>query len=261
MRFSVVTVCYNSANTIERTIQSMQRQNYADWEHIIVDGASTDGTKEVLDRYVNAPRLKIISEKDDGPYDAMNKGIKAANGDVISFLNADDYYLHEKVLEMVYHKINGFPKADVYYGDLLVVDCNAPTPYIKVHDSVDRYYMCTNALAHPSMFHKKHSFEKAGLFDLKYKIVADYEWTLRAMYKNMLRFCYFDVVTTVFSAGGLSTGTAHEKKHSEEREAVVNEFFSREEQRRFNSAIKRKSVQVRKGLKLINYLTRRFFGR
>lgn len=259
MKFSVVTVCYNSEKSVERTIQSVLRQNYTNFEHIIVDGGSTDGTADIIKRYAGVPSLKFISEKDDGPYDAMNKGIYSSTGDIVSFLNSDDYYLHEKVLEMVYHRINAVPLADFYYGDLLVVDCNAPAPYIKTHGRVDRYYMCTNALAHPSMFHKRHCFEKAGVFDLKYSIVADYEWTLRAMYEKGLQGSYFDVVTTVFSAGGLSTGTAHHEKHAAERKEVIEKYFTPDEIKYFNSSYKKKKEQFRKGTELLKYLLKRLF--
>jgi len=260
MKFTIVTVCYNSGNTLDRTIQSVLRQSYTDFEYIIIDGNSTDNTTEIVGKYVDHNAIKFISEKDNGPYDAMNKGITVSTGDVISFLNSDDYYLHEKVLEMVYHKIKAVPDGDFFYGDLLVVDNNAPAPYIKRHASIDRHYMCTNALAHPSMFHKKDCFAKNGFFNLEYSIVADYEWTLKAMYKSGLKGVYFDVVTTVFSAGGLSTNDVYHTKHLTEREKVIEEFFSKEEIQYFRSFFMKKKVQVKKGMQLINCLIKRFFN-
>ncbi|MDV4153144.1 MULTISPECIES: glycosyltransferase family 2 protein [Rhizobium] len=180
MKISIVTVAFNAEATIADTLRSVSCQTYGNVEHILIDGASTDGTMDVV-RQNGAHLARCISEPDRGIYDAMNKGIALATGDVIGFLNADDVYAGPYVLELV---AGGFSSADVdaCYGDLCYVRQNHIDSIVRYWRSSDfepgRFSQGWNP-PHPTFFARRDVFAKHGSFDLSYRIAADIELMMR----------------------------------------------------------------------------------
>ncbi len=205
MKISVVTVCRNTESTIEDTIRSVAGQTCRGVEHIIIDGASTDGTLDIVRKYESVV-TKWVSEHDQGIYDAMNKGIALASGDVIGFLNADDVYARPEVLAEVVQAL-GDESIQAVYGDVVFVRDDLQT--------IVRYYRSNRfkvgKLAwgwmppHPSIFLKKHMFEKYGLFKTDYRIAADYELVTRLFARHKVRYRYLPGVSVKMRVGGVST--------------------------------------------------------
>lgn len=197
MKFSVITVCLNAVDTIEQTIKSVLQQDYDDIEYIIVDGASTDGTLDIIKKYSRQISY-WISEKDSGIYDAMNKGISKSTGDVISFVNADDWY-EEKIIS----RINRYfidSKADIVGGAVnYVVNDKISTVNYSRYDlnSLSFYGM----FQHQALFAKREVFQKIGTFNVKYKIEADYEWMLRVWKNRIKAFVVKDVCANFRNTG------------------------------------------------------------
>lgn len=198
MKVSIITVTYNAAETIEKTITSVLVQSYKNIEYIIVDGISTDGTWEKICKYKNQIH-KIIHERDNGLYDAMNKGISLATGDIIGIINGDDWYETDAVENVV----NAFRNnVDVIYGDMRVIGDNDSTG--QICDYVDMSDIWYSMIPHPTVFVKKHIYNKFGKFNLNYPIGSDYELILR-FYTKGVRFQYINKVLANFRRGGLTT--------------------------------------------------------
>jgi len=205
MKVSIITVCYNNSETIESTIQSVISQNYSNIEYIIVDGLSTDDTLKITERYKNKI-TKIISEKDDGIYDAINKGILLATGDIIAILHADDFYTNENVISSIANEFNQ-KNVDAVYGDLQYVD-RVNTNIVKRNWSSGEY-LKDNFLngwmpPHPSFFAKKECYDKFGVFNTTLKSAADYELMLRFLYKHNCSVTYIPQVLVKMRVGGKS---------------------------------------------------------
>ena len=198
MKFSIITVCFNSGKTIRKTIESVLDQTVTDYEYIVVDGASTDDTFEIIKEYEPKfnGRMRYVSEPDKGIYDAMNKGIRMAQGEIIGIINSDDYYETDALEKLLPYLEN---PADVYYGMLRLMDEHREVSVIRHHHN----YLTRQTLMHPACFVRKKSYEKYGLFDLQYKIAADYELMLRFLKKQAV-FIPVDAVLSNFSAGGIS---------------------------------------------------------
>ena len=179
MKISVITVCYNAEKVIQQTIQSVMNQSYTDIEYIIIDGASTDGTMELVKKYTDDKRVRYISEPDNGIYDAMNKGIRLATGDYLEFLNAGDVFVNNDVIKSVVQKIEENP-ADVMYGDI-VYEYPDKTTNIRVYGQFCSslfYYLLGDCINHQAIFAKRECFEQR-VFNTKYQICADREWMIR----------------------------------------------------------------------------------
>jgi glycosyltransferase involved in cell wall biosynthesis len=203
MKISIITVCYNSAATIRDTIESVLVQDYPNVEYIIVDGASKDDTLSIVQSY-GSRIAKVISEKDKGIYDAMNKGVHAATGDLIGILNSDDFYADSRVLSDVAAAISA-SGADALYADLVYVD-PADTarvvrtwisgPYRKQH--FRRGWMPP----HPTFFLRRACYERHGLYRTDLRLAADYELMLRMLFVNDVSVAYLPRVTIRMRAGG-----------------------------------------------------------
>ena len=206
MKISIITVCYNSAATIADTIASVASQQYSNREHIIVDGASRDGTMEIVK---HAPSVtRFVSEPDRGIYDAMNKGLKLATGDVIGLLNADDVYAGTEILQRVSILMER-DSLDVLYGDVAFFSPDNPEIIIRRFRSV-QFSPSKIAWgwmpAHPSLFIRRSVFEKFGVYQTDYKIAGDYEFVARIFKNNSLRYAYLPEVLVKMRTGGISTG-------------------------------------------------------
>lgn len=210
--FSIITICYNSAKTIERTIKSVLAQTYTDYEYIIVDGVSKDNTLEIVNQYKEAfgDKLIVSSEPDKGIYDAMNKGIKAAKGEIVGIVNSDDW-LEPDALYNVYQQYN----ASLYKDQTLF--CG----WIKFHkDRGGDYIMKTSipqfekyakkylykGLRHPAVFVPKQIYDTIGIFDDRMRIAADADFLLRC-YHVGCHFSSVDIVLSNMAEGGISTHT------------------------------------------------------
>lgn len=204
MKISIITVCFNSSKTIEKTFQSILNQTYNDIEYIVIDGGSTDSTLDIIKKY-KKNIASFVSEPDRGLYDAMNKGIKLATGDIVGILNSDDIYTDEKVLENVarFHKNNN---VEVSLGNIIQL-----TNYGKVVRRYSAKKWIPNKLKigfmppHPSLFFKRELFEKYGYYHLDFVSGADYELIVRFFLKNNVLWKYSNITTTAMLIGGIST--------------------------------------------------------
>jgi glycosyltransferase involved in cell wall biosynthesis len=203
MKVSIITVCFNSVKTIEETVRSVLSQSYKDIEYIVIDGGSTDGTLNVINRYKNRI-AKVISEPDNGIYEAMNKGIKLSTGDVIATLNSDDIYNDQSIVGQIVEFIqnNGL---DAAYGDLVYIDRNRAdhiTRFWKAGKYKKGAFSYGWVLPHPTFFCRKEIFERFGYFNDKLQIAADYELMLRFIEKHQIKVGYLPKVIVKMRTGG-----------------------------------------------------------
>jgi len=204
MKISIITVCFNSAATIEDTIKSVVAQDCADLEYIIIDGGSVDGTLEIIGKYKDKIS-KVVSEPDQGIYDAMNKGIRLATGEIVGILNADDYYWNGQVLSQILIQFER-ENIDACYGDLVYVkrtNTNIIVRYWKAGWYNKKKLENGWIIPHPTFFVKKDVYNKFGLFDLNFKIAADYELMLRFLKKN-IKLSYINRPLICMREGGYS---------------------------------------------------------
>lgn len=209
MRISVITATYNSGRTISDTLESVLRQTYSDVELIVVDGASRDDTMDVVRRYEPrfGGRMHWTSEPDRGIYDAMNKGIARATGDVIGILNSDDFYTSDTVLERVAEAMAG-GDVDAVYGDIHYVRDGDLRRCVRYYSSrpFRRWMMRLGFMpAHPSFYCRREVYERCGTFDTTYRVAADFENLLRLIYVNRIKTRYLPVDFVTMRTGGAST--------------------------------------------------------
>lgn len=207
-KISIVTVCYNSVGTIRDTIESVLGQDYPNVEHIIIDGLSTDGTQEIVRKYLSET-TKFYSEKDNGLYDAMNKGLGLASGDIIGILNSDDIYASDKVLSLI-AKTFEHNHVGIVYGDLYYFKTGHP-------DKPLRYYVggmfskkrVSYGLVppHPTFFIKREIYELYGKFDTRYTLSADFDLIVRMLGVHKVPFKYLPQVLVKMRIGGKSTSS------------------------------------------------------
>lgn len=206
MKISIITVVWNNKKTIKDAIESVLSQTYDNIEYLVIDGASNDGTVDIVQSY--GKRIsKFISEKDNGIYDAMNKGIALATGDVVGILNSDDFYIDEYVIEKVVRefKIKG---VDSVYADLVFVKHDNLDKIIRYYDSSkcmpDKFQYALYP-AHPTFFVKKEIYKKYGLFKTNYKIGADFDIMARFLYTHKISYSYIQEPLIKMRIGGVST--------------------------------------------------------
>jgi glycosyltransferase len=205
LKISIITVTYNSAATLEETILSVVNQSYKNIEYIIVDGGSTDATLQIIEKYKNAI-AKVLSEKDKGLYDALNKGVALATGDVIGFLHSDDFYTDNFVIEK-YADTFIKTKADAVYSDLYYVDKNDSDKIVRKWKSGDyrpNAFLNGWMPPHPTFFVKKEIYKNYGQFNLQFKSAADYELMLRFIHANKISIAYLPEFTVKMRVGGKS---------------------------------------------------------
>lgn len=206
MKISVITVCYNSAATLADAIDSVLSQTYPDIEYIIIDGASKDNTMDIVRSY-GARIAKVVSEKDRGIYDAMNKGIAAATGDVICFLNSDDLYADSHALSHVAEAMKD-ETLDALLGDVAFIKLDDPTKIIRRYRS-DRFTPARLAWgwmpAHPAMFIRSRIYRKYGGFRTDLRIAGDFDFIARAFGKGEVSYRHVPEIFVKMRAGGVST--------------------------------------------------------
>ncbi len=205
LKVSVITACFNSEKTIEDTILSVLHQTYKNIEYIIIDGASTDRTLEIIQKHRDQIAC-VVSEKDKGIYDAMNKGIKRASGDIIALLNSDDFYKDEFVVEKVVHEFKN-KNCDSVYADLVFVKPDCLEKVVRYYESGEfspKTLLYGVVPAHPTLFVKKAIYECYGLYKTGYKISADFEMIIRLFVVQKISFSYLKEVLVVMRTGGVS---------------------------------------------------------
>jgi glycosyltransferase len=221
LRISIITATFNSAETVAETMQSVEAQDYPHIEHIVVDGHSQDETLQIIEQYPHTATL--ISEKDEGIYDAMNKGILASKGDIIGILNSDDFYADTKVISKV-AKIFQDPSVMVCYADLQYVDALNSARVTRTWKS-GKYETGSFHWGwmppHPTFFVRKSVYEQVGLFNIRLRSAADYEMMLRILVKFRLRAAYIPEVIVKMRAGGMSNASVRNRirANREDREA------------------------------------------
>lgn len=201
---SVITVCYESADTLARALQSVVDQDWPYVEHIVIDGASKDNTADIIEQFKS--RLKhVLSEPDEGIYDAMNKGLDRARGDIICFLNADDQYAHSHVLSQV---ANNIQDVDALLGDVGFFRSTEPLRMVRRYRSY-RFNPSRFAWglmpAHPALFLKKAVVHRVGYFKTDYRIAGDFEFVVRVFHNQKLRYKHLQEVLVNMQIGGAST--------------------------------------------------------
>ena len=207
-KISIITVSYNSQSTIKHTIDSVSSQTYKNKEYILIDGASKDWTLDILD-FKKDEIDNFVSEPDCGIYDAMNKGIKAATGDIIGILNSDDFYYNQDVLSKV-AKVFEETNCDCLYGDLIFVNKGDISKIVRYWKSgkFEKNIMKKGwMLPHPTFFVKKKIYQKYGLYNTSLKRAADYEMILRLLHKEKINIEYIPEILIKMRVGGESNAS------------------------------------------------------
>jgi len=220
LKVSIITVTYNSYETLLDTIESVNSQDYKNIEHVIVDGASTDKTAIAIKKYL-PPHAIFVSEPDEGLYHALNKGISMASGDVIGVLHADDIYANQKVISKVVQKLKT-AQTDTLYADLHYVSKKNPNRIIRNWKSGNfkrDKFLNGWMPPHPTFFARKTLFDKYGLYDTNFKRASDYELMLRFLFKHEVSSCYLPETIIKMRVGGISNGNvpARIKANMEDR--------------------------------------------
>lgn len=210
MKISIITVTYNSSSTIRDTIESVLKQEYKDYEYLVIDGGSRDATVNILKEYEPkfGGRMRWISEKDKGMYDGINKGIRMATGDVVGIINSDDFYHRTDIFDIINRAFEEDKDVQAIYGDVRFVHPD------NLEKTV-RYYSCKHwrpwrfrfgfMPAHPTFFTYRENFEKYGYYQYDYHIAADYELLIRHLYTNHVPAKYVPVDFMKMRIGGRST--------------------------------------------------------
>ena len=221
--FSIVVVSYNAENSIENTLKSILNQEFSDYEIVCIDGKSTDSTLSIIKKYSSLYKnITYISEKDNGIYDAMNKGIKRSNGEYIFFLNCGDEFYNENVLSTV--KLNLMNnEADIIYGNSVsIVD---GIEVVKCVRKINNFmFLQDKTICHQAIFAKKKVFEVNGYFNLNYKLCSDFEWLLKC-YKSKLKFKYIDFNICYYDLNGVSSSEKSFNTMLEEHTKILNENY------------------------------------
>lgn len=217
VQFSIITVCFNSAATIGASIRSLQNQTFQDFEHIIVDGASTDNTADIVAQLAD-DRVHLYSEPDDGIYDAMNKGVKLARGEFVYFLNSDDRLYDNNVLETIYRAAQSSPTSDIIYGDVRG-ETEEGTIDIPQPPLLDKRVLAFTTVCHQAAFFRRELFETIGLMRTDYKIVSDWEWLYRAVMVQKRSYLHLpQLVATIGLEGVSQTDDFSSEKYTALRE-------------------------------------------
>jgi glycosyltransferase involved in cell wall biosynthesis len=207
MRVSIITVCYNRKHTIAKSIESVLGQDYSNIEYIIIDGNSSDGTKEVIENY--SERIsKYISESDKGMYDAINKGLSIATGDIVGLMHSDDVFYDKNVVSKIINAFNKSDDSDGVYGDGIYISNDMDERIIRnrIGGTYDFEKLKLGWLPlHPTVYLKKSIIEEYGDYNLDFKIASDTEFLLRYLFKHKIKMVYLNEYVVKMRMGGLST--------------------------------------------------------
>ena len=233
MKISIITATYNSEEYILHCLQSIASQTYADIEHIVIDGGSTDRTLEIIKSSKSI--TKWISEPDEGIYDALNKGVKMASGDVIGLLHSDDIFYSKDTIKKISSLFSANEGSDHkknhgIYGDLVFTKNRNTDKVVRTWKG--KSFNCRNINygwmpAHPTLFLRKEVFQKHGLYDISYKVSADYNFMLQIMKDKDIKLVYFPEIITKMRVGGTSTGSLRQviRKSTEDIRVLQSNGF------------------------------------
>lgn len=226
MKTSIITVCKNAENAIERTMLSVVSQNCfnENIEYIVVDGVSIDKTVEIIEQYADKYPIRWMSEPDSGIYNAMNKAVKIASGEIVYFLNAGDKLFDEKVISLILKKFAD-SGCDFLYTDVLMCNLdNLSKGSLKKFNHVDKYFLFRDCICHQASFYKKSVIEKFGGFYENFKLAADYEMLLKIMADKNLKKEYLSITAAYYDIFGISSTATDLVK--EERATIQKHFYS-----------------------------------
>ena len=218
---SIITINFNDVAGLQKTISSVQNQTYSNFEHIIIDGNSTDGSKETIEKHKDSFAY-WLSEPDSGIYNAMNKGIAKAKGEYVFFLNSGDEFVNSKALPSIVQNLSG---EDIIYFNINQVDENNQVKLKRVPSELSFSYLYHDLPPHQSTFIKKKLFNDYGNYDESLKIVADWKFLILALLKYNATYKHVDKVFTNFYLGGVSSNSESFKLMQAEREIVLNKEF------------------------------------
>ena len=213
MKVSIITTCYNRASTVRGAIESVLSQDYSDIEYIVVDGASSDNSMNIINEFKDKIAL-IVSEKDSGMYEAINKGIRLATGDIVGLVHSDDYLYDNHVITEI-ERVFEETGADFVYGDGLFVDsCDGLKPIRKwIGGNFHRWKLACGWLPlHPTCYIRRDVMMREGLYDESYKIAADSDLLYRYLFKDNLKVVYIKKMMIIMRMGGLSTDKEKRKQ-------------------------------------------------
>ncbi len=219
-KLSIITINYNNKVGLEKTIKSVVEQSFSDFEFIVIDGGSTDGSSDIVEKYKHKITYSV-SERDKGIYDAQNKGIGVAKGEYCLFLNSGDYLLNTDVLQKV---VENNLSSDIIACDMQF-DYGEKKIVRQQPDSVSFFYMMDTSIWHPATFIKRTLFQKFGNYNLAYKTAADYDFFLKTVIVNNATYAHQHTVLSVFDTGGVSSDAATVDKRKEERRLIQKQYF------------------------------------
>jgi glycosyltransferase involved in cell wall biosynthesis len=221
-KLSIITINYNDAAGLERTIRSVASQTFRDFQYIVIDGGSTDSSTEVIERFRDLISYSV-SEKDKGIYNAQNKGIDQATGEYCLFLNSGDFLYRSDGLEQVFSKD---PSADIIYADMMIDSGSGTLSYGSHPDKITFESMIEGTLWHPVSFIRRSLFEKHGRYDESFRIIADYEFFLKTILVEGVSTQHIKVPLTVFNTQGIGSSPVHAELHKRERRIAQERYFS-----------------------------------
>jgi len=220
MRISIVTVCLNEARTLRETCQSICQQTVQDFEWVVIDGGSTDGSLDILADYQKWMTV-LVSEPDRGVYDAMNKGIERATGDYLVFLNAGDKFYSESVLE----RVSRTSSVDLIFGDLACQEADGNVTIKSFPETLPPDFLRHNMLPHQASFFRRGLFQEYGGYDTSYRIAGDYELFCRLLRKGNISTARIPAILAIFSIGGISSDRAYRNLRKLENHRVRKDYF------------------------------------
>jgi glycosyltransferase involved in cell wall biosynthesis len=222
IKLSVITVCRNDKDGLERTLQSVVSQTFSDFEYIVIDGGSTDGSVEIIGKF--EPGItRWMSENDKGTYDAMNKGIALARGEYCLFLNAGDFLADRRTLENVF--AYGYHE-DILYGDMILMKGSGESLPKVSPKKITLRRMLADTLWHPVSFIKRSLFTDFGTYDLRFRIVADYEFFLRVLIGKKVSRKHIPIAISVFDETGISSNMKYREQLIRERKEAQDSYFN-----------------------------------
>lgn len=225
MKLSIITINFNNVQGLINTLDSVNAQTNKNFEHVVIDGDSIDGSKEIIEEYANKASYPVswVSEKDSGIYNAMNKGIKRANGEYIQILNSGDCLASNDVVERMLDALMDNKYPDIMYGNMVKIDSNGKVVGKSCYTEYSLRQFYSSTLNHDCAYIKKMLFDKYGYYDEFLKIVSDWKWYLQAIGLGYVKPVYVNIDVTHFDSGGISETNL--KLRNEERRKVLEDVM------------------------------------
>ncbi len=255
-KLSIITINYNNVDGLEKTIQSVVSQTFGNFEYIVIDGDSNDGSKNIIQKY--ADKITYwVSEKDSGIYNAQNKGIKQAKGEYCLFLNSGDTLYENDIINKVF---SSDYSQDILYGELIFEFGNENFQIKKLPDKLSIYYLFHDNIWHPASFIKRELFNRIGLYNEKYQIASDYDFFFNAIIINKASTVYIPFPIAFYDTSGISSNSLNFQKINIERNSIHHTYLCKEEIIYLNNLKKIKNEKIARWLVNKPYMTK-FFNR